>query len=1335
MKVLPSLLCLILFIPVLNYAQVRINEIQTTNKSIIADEDGDFEDWIEIYNQGSSKVNLDQFGLTDNPENPFKWKFPAVELEAGGHLLVFASGKDKTPLINHWETAVFADQIWKYFVGTEEPPYNWKAVNFPASGWSEGPGGIGYGDNDDGTQISATISVYMRLNFDIPDASAIGSAVLHMDYDDGFVAYLNGFEIGRSNLAGFPPAFDETTTADHEAQMYQGGYPDAFPVDSLLLQSILISGTNVLAIQTHNSGALSSDLSSIPFLSFGIKNSNTYFQPVPSWFPNYYGGALHTNFKLKHGGESIRLTSASGDSLDQAVVPFMDLDHSYCRIPDGNPNWCFANTPTPDNSNNASVCYAGYAAVPEIVTIPGFYESTVSVEIAAAPSGSVIRYTTNGNTPKDTDPIYTQPIPLNQTRVIKARTFGSSGWLPGETNTATFIIGEANPKLPVISISTDSSNLWDYFTGIYVMGPNADPNFPHFGANFWQPWEKDCHMEYFLPAENRKFALNAGLSIHGGWTRALDQKSFNIKTRPFYNHSEIHYPLFADRPFEDYTGLILRNSGNDWMNTYMRDALMQRIMKDTYVDYTVYCPSVTYVNGSYWGIYNIRERSNKDYVELNYGINSDSVDMIESDGIVAEGDANTFWEMVDFMTTHELSIPQNYAIADQWWDIPNLADYFIAETYYVNNDWIGDWTNNIKLWREKKSGAEWRYMLWDLDFGLGLSSDYTQDKLSVAMNPPTATPHADIFRGLLENSGFRQYFINRYADLINTLYQPQYMFAMVEDMKDSIAEEIPLQWLRWYGYLNSSEWEGYIQNMRNFISMRPAYARMYIKNAFNLEATIQVKLAVLPESSGEIKINTITPGPLPWIGSYFDGNPITLTALAKPGFKFEYWLPNSYISMNTSRTITVNLDHFDTFKAVFSGTAEDAKIVVSEVNYHPDSTLNGGDWLELHNYSEQSLDISDWVLNDSKHYHKFIFPVGTVIPSGSHLVVAEEPSRFHQQYPGTYCLGPLGFSLGNDKETLTLSDRHKSQIYSFTYNDSVNTLQAADGWGRTLELLDISGDPNDPNNWFTGCVGGSPGEAYHPCNDPVVISEINYNSADWADAGDWIELRNTTSAPFDLTGWVFSDSDPSHRFILPQGSIIPAGGQWVLPGNEAAFESQFPWVTNKTGPFNFGLSGSGEALRLYEPSGKLRFCVLYRDDNPWPTEPDGEGYTLELNDINGVMCDGNNWFAGCFQGSPGGPYVFPCHTGMPEEPAEQFLVFPNPAASTLYIISRRQIQDKADIQINDAYGRLVRRYSVRLSEVNPSRISLDGLKSGVYYLNIRVTDKAEEVHKVVVTLP
>lgn len=1310
-----------LFFLILNcsvFPQIFINEIQTSNKSTLADEDGDYEDWVELYNAGNVSVNLSQYGLSDDKSDKFRWRFPVRMIESKGFLLVYASGKNRIPNVNHWETAVFAQDVWRYFVGTQNPPTGWNQPGFNSSAWLSGAGGIGYGDNDDGTVIQQAISVFMRREFNVSDASVISSALLSMDYDDGFVAYLNGTEIARANLPGTPPDFNTLTTTDHEAKMYLGGTPDHFELDQALLKSLLVNGTNVLAIEVHNSSPTSSDLSAIPFLSFGIINSNTVIQPVPAWFPKSAGSNLHANFKLKHSGESILLTAPSGTVVDEYLIPYSDLDHSFCRIPDGAPSWCIARFVTPMESNNNSLCYPGYSPSPTMSISPGFYYAGQMITLKSPDPASEIHYTTDGSMPMAEDPLYTVPVAVNTTSVLRARCFGPSGLLPGKVATCTYIIGNLSYKFPVVSISMEPADLWDYYSGIYVKGPNAQTEMPYYGANYWQPWEKDCHIEYFSPMGPKKFGFDAALDIHGGWTRILDQKSFNIKTHSYCDSSEIKYKLFGDKPITEFKSFVLRNAGNDWMNVHMRDALMQRVMRNTFVDYSAYCPSVVYLNGQYWGIYNIRERTTRDYIEENHGINADSLDLIESDGMVSAGDASAFWQMVDYIKTHDLSVSQNYQEAGSMWNIPNFADYFIAETYYVNNDWIGEWTNNIKLWRQRKPGSKWNYILWDTDFGLGQTSNYNENKLAQAMNPKMSTPHAIIFKKFLDNPDFRKYFINRYADLINTVFLPANINSELKKMQDSIATEIPVAWKRWFGYAYSQQWLNNISNMKTFISNRPGYALDYINSTFSLQGRVNIQLSAMPAGSGEIKINTIVPGPLPWTGTYFNGNPVTITAIAKPGYKFLYWSTNSYFAEDANRSLTFNPDHFDIFTAVFSENPEAGSATISEVNYHSDSTSNSGDWLEIHNSGSGPLDISDWHITDSQVYNDYIFPAGTVLPANGYLVVAEDASLFSFRYPGVLFTGPLGFGLNNKKESVSLLDPNRNIIVSFTYYDSIPWLEAADGIGRTLELRSGSSNPDDPASWFVGCMGGSPGQPYQPCDDKVVFSEINYNSAVSADAGDWVELFNPGTAALDVSGWKFSDSDNLHLFQIPTGTLIQAGEYLVLYGDKLKFESSFPSVANKIGPFVFGLSGSGEAIRLFDNTGKLAFAMVYDDDPPWPKEPDGQGYTLELADVHGIMCEGTNWYAGCPGGSPGRPYVFPCGVGIDEFSGRSFTVFPNPAASYLFILQNEKTYDRINVQIIDALGRIVFEKQVFSDAGSKSMITLEGVKNGIYLLRI-----------------
>lgn len=185
--------------------------------------------------------------------------------------------------IDHWESVIYSNDIWRYFIGISEPDSGWRTVTFNDSAWAEGPGGFGYGDNDDSTVIGPTISVYIRRKFNVTDTSAVGAVLLQIDYDDAFVAYLNDVEIARVGLTGLHPSCNQIG-ADHEANMYRGGAPETFLIDKEALKGCLIQGENLLAIQVHNSSLTSSDMSAIPFLTFGITNTSNDYRALPSWF-------------------------------------------------------------------------------------------------------------------------------------------------------------------------------------------------------------------------------------------------------------------------------------------------------------------------------------------------------------------------------------------------------------------------------------------------------------------------------------------------------------------------------------------------------------------------------------------------------------------------------------------------------------------------------------------------------------------------------------------------------------------------------------------------------------------------------------------------------------------------------------------------------------------------------------------------------------------------------------------------------------------------------------------------------------------------------------------
>jgi len=282
----------------LSYSQIlRLNEMMSSNVGYITDNDGDAPDWIELFNAGTNDINLKGYGLSDKKSEPFKWIFPEYTIEENEFLLVFASCKD----MRYWNTIIAQGDDWKYLVPTSEPSTNWRLASYPDDSWNTGKSGFGMGDDDDATIVTVSKSIFLRKKFNIDNVANVKQLMFHMDYDDGFVAYLNGVEIARSQmrLKGKLPGFDSLASDQHEAVMYTNLAPEMFEISNP--SAILKTGENILAIQVHNSYETSSDLTAIPFLSVA-----TVEKPVSRRFfsiLNLKENEFHTNFNLDANGE------------------------------------------------------------------------------------------------------------------------------------------------------------------------------------------------------------------------------------------------------------------------------------------------------------------------------------------------------------------------------------------------------------------------------------------------------------------------------------------------------------------------------------------------------------------------------------------------------------------------------------------------------------------------------------------------------------------------------------------------------------------------------------------------------------------------------------------------------------------------------------------------------------------------------------------------------------------------------------------------------------------------------------------------------------------------
>lgn len=918
---------LLLFFPFLSFllpAQVVINEVSSTNHAVIADEDGKYEDWIELYNPGTTLVNLKDYRLVYHDGKPHVWVFPEVFIRPGEHLLVFASEKDRKAVIDHFEVSAYGLDYWRWWTGAE-PDTAWRSALFNDSGWPYNRGSFGFGDGDDTTVIPPTMTMYMRKTFTIPDTSKIPLALLLVDYDDAFVAYLNGVEIARDNVGvqGVPPPYGTPAYEEHEAQLYQNGnFSAGFFITKDVLKTAMRNGQNAITMQVHNLDPLSSDMSGLAHFVTGVSDTSLTYFPLPSDL------SLHTNFNLASEGFRLSLTNANGDTLDTRIFNALQADHSWGRQTEGNATWKIFQNPTPNDTNAQSIPYDGYAGQPAFNLAPGFYDAPQQLGLSAG-GGELIRYTVDGSIPTTSSPVFSTAIGIDSTMVVRARAFPqSSSLLPGLTTTNTYFINEPT-NLPVVSISVNPYDLWDYNQGMYVYGPNADPSFPFYGSNFWAGMEKFAHCEFF---ENREhaFELDNALKIHGNWSKAFPQRSFRVLANDDYGDSWINYRLFPEKNITKYKSFNIRNAGIDWNTTHFRDGLMNRAVRKTNNDIMDHRNCLLFLNGMYWGVYEIREREDERYLEQNFDVDPAKVDFLRFAGNALAGTNTGYIDMLEYVVLQDMSIQPKYdSVKNHLLDVPNVVDYFATEIYYSNRDWL---INNIKYWRVNDPPGKWRFVLWDTDGGLGLFSPVTDNLLPYVTNRDTASqyygnPHSFMMQSLFRNTEFRNYFINRYADLMNTVFHPQNLGGLAQEIHDEIAPEMQRHFAMWgipntnpYGFgsaLNVPMWENNYGDLQAYIQQRPAYARYYTQQEFNLPLQADVTLDVYPPGAGKIKISTIIPDSLPWTGVYFGGVPVTITAMPNPGYEFSFWDSASF-AHDTASSVTINFAGDQALTAYFN---------------------------------------------------------------------------------------------------------------------------------------------------------------------------------------------------------------------------------------------------------------------------------------------------------------------------------------------------------------------------------------------------------------------------------
>lgn len=832
---------------------LRINEIMAAPRSGLRDEDGDLSDWIEIYNAGSERIDLSNYALSDNEEKLSKWFFPqGAFIDPGQYYVVFCSGKDRA--------------------GTE--------TGFPHTN---------FGLSAEGETV--TIS------------NALGQLVDRVQYDnipvDCTYAYNEELGIWEICTLGTP---GEKNDAQGAARA--DAYLRAINRSKVYISEVMASNDKVVAASASKNGdwveIFNDSHETVDISGWGLSDNINWprkwqFPEGTLIWPGEHkivmldgtgvadtGGTLHATFKLaRAGGETVTLSDSTGYVLDKMYLPEIPTDYSYGRT-FGMGGFFYYDAPSPGAANGTG--FTGFTPAPAFVTAGGLYDSNIQVEITV-PAGTFVYYTLDGSLPTvNNGTLYTEPFELRDTAAVRARAF-QTGQQPSSTISTTYVL-KTYYTLPVVCLVTDPDGLWNDQTGIFAAGAGIDLK-SYERIRFENPTplyriqkengaRVESHAEMFETTGDVVFSQGVEIGLIGQYSLDMPQKSIKLISRAKYGSKYINAAVFPDREFTQYRSLVLRNSGNDCVWTRMVDGVQSRLVDqiNTSVIHQAWRPVIVYINGRYWGHYNLRERVGEYFVAQHEGLaleDAHTIDILESNGTASSqvnNGSNAEWK--EFIATVKtLSPGKNEAdlqyIIDRV-DIDNYFDYVIFESFFANTD-----TGNIRFY--KVPGGKWKWILYDMDYGLFNSS---ANGIGNYLNPKGHGNADDIDNSLilklLENEDMFERFMYRFGEIFN-FFTTDVMLEQINECYAILEPEMDMHFDRWASEnLKSIDvdqpqtkdgciryWNQRVERLRNVVRKRPAFCWRQVAEWFKLtDAEMEKYFGPIPRIPEEATWNTET---------------------------------------------------------------------------------------------------------------------------------------------------------------------------------------------------------------------------------------------------------------------------------------------------------------------------------------------------------------------------------------------------------------------------------------------------------------------------------------------
>lgn len=683
---------------------------------------------------------------------------------------------------------------------------------------------------------------------------------------------------------------------------------------------------------------------------------------------------VHASFKLDVDGADLYLiNSKTGNYMDAVSYPETFRNVSYGLCLDKTEDWGHLSEATPGGKNDGVKRMSRQSATPSFSIAPGFYETEQWVDIVAKNPPSEIYYTLDGSEPYVCDSLlYTTPVLVQKNTPIRAIAVEKNA-LPSVPLTGTFFVGVREIMLPVVSLVTDSDYFFGADLGIYVEGNGryVNPSSTCGGAaNYWGDESRPCNFEVFK--EGRQvFSQEVKTKNSGACSRKWSRKSMKISASATMGNNRLDCQFFEDKQSLKWKSIVLRNDGNDLTfgnSILIRDGFIQSLINGRMdLDHLAFQPSVVFVNGSYYGVLNIRERSNEDFIYSNYGLDEESIDYDENIKAPSSPEYLGLRVLLDSLDK------DNYSVIDSLIDINEWLNYFMTEVYVGNTDWP---LNNTKFWKRKTNG-KWRFILYDLDFGFWGSGSCSSSINTI----PYAEKNKE-FASIIKNERIFSQYISKFIVNAGTTFSAHHVDYVLDSLMNRYESELLYYWQTVFNR-KITKWETNKEKVHTFAVERPTYVFSFLKNHYSLGDTASIKI-VSEEKNTEFYLNGERIDTHDFQSYCFDGFEIDLSCCPPDNYLFDHWeittADSFYIS--EEEVLSTVFHGPTTYRAVL--TKDDRvsslpKLYLNEIcitnKMYVDEYRQSDDWIEIYNAGSSPIDLGGMYLSDKRgNLTKYMIP-------------------------------------------------------------------------------------------------------------------------------------------------------------------------------------------------------------------------------------------------------------------------------------------------------------------------------------------------------------------------